>query len=411
MGAAVVAATALAACSAGDQPKSSAPPSGGAIDGAASVSSGAPSIDGLSGVPAELAAAITALYAGGSVPADAAVTAALASRTAAAPVTVRVTTGKWHGSPVAVVTATGSGGSAAPGSWRTGDVSLLVAAPGTTTWRIIGGWWPSLAKPSVVLPPGPRFVLVAGSDARPGERVDRSRADALHVLGIDGPRHAAGAGSALAGVAIGGGTLGIPRDSWVPLASGGTGKINAALTFGGPAGLLRTVRTTTGLPVQGYVVAGFDGFVRAVDGLGGIPITLAKAIKGDASGVDLPAGAQTLGGGQALAFSRERKSLPTGDFGRSAHQNDVLLAALAKARTLGPAAVPAALSLLDRTTVSDLSAVQLLTFGVALQLSDPARFGAAVATGGFGMRGGQSVVLLGDSALRVFAGFGDGNLP
>src|SRR5689334_18224120 len=29
------------------------------------------------------------------------------------------------------------------------------------------------------------FVLIAGSDARPGERVDRSRADAIHLLAIN----------------------------------------------------------------------------------------------------------------------------------------------------------------------------------------------------------------------------------
>lgn len=411
VGAAVVAATALAACSAGDQAGSSgtAGPSVAGSSGGSSGGGAGASIEGLTGVPADLAVVVRALYAGGSVPADPAVAAALVGRTAGPTVTVRVTTGSWHGSRVAVVTSPAPSGAGDAVSWRAGDVSLLVAASGGTSWRVVGGWWPNLGKPAVVLPAGPRFVLVAGSDARPGEPVEKSRADALHVVGIDG--RSAPAAPNRAGTAYGGGTLGIPRDSWVPLASGGTGKINAALTFGGPFGLLRTVRTTTGLPIEGYVVAGFDGFVRAVDGLGGLPITLAKAIKGAASGVDLPAGAQRLDGGMALAFSRERKTLPTGDFGRSAHQNDVLLAALARARTLGPGAVPAAMTLLDRTTISDLTAAHLLTFAVALQLSDPGRFGSAVATGGFGTRAGQSVVLLGDAARRVFAGFADGNLP
>ena len=57
------------------------------------------------------------------------------------------------------------------------------------------------------------------------QRLDGSRADSLHIVAFDGRG--------------GGGVLGIPRDSYVPLASGGSGKINSALTFGGPWGCSR----------------------------------------------------------------------------------------------------------------------------------------------------------------------------
>ena len=136
------------------------------------------------------------------------------------------------GTPVAVVTAGN-------------DVTLAVGP----TWKVVGGWWPSLgvATPSLGKG-GPRWVLGIGSDARPGEDLSRTRADGLQVIGIDG--HG------------GGGVMGIARDSWVPLATGGKGKINSAMVFGGPQAQLSTVRSATGLPIEGYVVLGFTGFTQ-----------------------------------------------------------------------------------------------------------------------------------------------------
>ena len=67
----------------------------------------------------------------------------------------------------------------------------------------------------------PIFVLLLGSDSRPGTPMNRGRSDSIHILGINPAAHRA--------------TLyGIPRDSWVPLATGGTNKINAAMPVGGP---------------------------------------------------------------------------------------------------------------------------------------------------------------------------------
>ena len=48
----------------------------------------------------------------------------------------------------------------------------------------------------------------------------------------------------------GGGVMGVARDSWVPLATGGRGKINSAMVFGGPRAEFDTVRSATGLPID-----------------------------------------------------------------------------------------------------------------------------------------------------------------
>src|SRR4051794_27502316 len=72
---------------------------------------------------------------------------------------------------------------------------------------------------NVPVPDGLLFVLVIGSDARPGERLDRSRADSIHVVALN-PR--AGTGT----------VLGIPRDTWVEIPGHGRGKINNAMALG-----------------------------------------------------------------------------------------------------------------------------------------------------------------------------------
>ncbi len=133
--------------------------------------------------------------------ADAALTAAVgkvyAGRTG---VSAKATLGTWGKEKVAVVTA--------------GDDVTLAVGP---SWRVVGGWWPSLDKaPS--LGKGPRFVLVMGCDAK-GSSFSGARGDTLQVVALDGKG--------------GGGVVGIPRDLWVPLSTGGTSKINAAFAYGG----------------------------------------------------------------------------------------------------------------------------------------------------------------------------------
>ncbi|MFP5320610.1 MAG: LCP family protein, partial [Acidimicrobiia bacterium] len=95
------------------------------------------------------------------------------------------------------------------------------------------------------------FVLVAGSDARPGEDLRRARADSVHLLAVN-PRSREGT------------ILGFPRDSWVEIPGHGRGRINSALTLGGPDLLAETVRRVSGLPVDYYVLTGFEGVVRMV---------------------------------------------------------------------------------------------------------------------------------------------------
>jgi LCP family protein required for cell wall assembly len=335
------------------------------------------------GVPAALADVIKPMYFGGSVPASPSAAAVLRTRKPVkqtARVVVSGAVSSFNGVAIAVVTS---------GQ----DVTLAVAAP---KWKVVGGWWPSIgvAAPSLG---GVRRVLLVGSDARPGQSVNKSRADSLHIVGLDG--HG------------GGGVLGIARDAYVKLASGGKGKINSALTFGGPTGLQRTVVATTGVPLEGYVITGFDGFKRIVDGIGGLPMKVPVTVVGAGADVVIKAGQNHLSGRAALAYGRQRHTVAGGDFGRSANQGLLIMAAAGFTRLEGPAKLPAILHIAAPFITTNLSAEQVLTFAAGAYVTNPNKVHNRVAIGGFGMTSdGQSIVLLDANARRMFADIRNGNL-
>jgi LCP family protein required for cell wall assembly len=366
---------ALTACTSGGAP---APQPGGT----ASASPAGPAVD-VTGVPAELADVVRAVYGGTEVPASATAAQALAGRRAAGG-DVRATgsTGALRGAQVAVVT---SGD----------DVTLAVADPGAG-WRVVGGWWPSLGVDAASVGPVPRLVAVVGSDARPGQDPAGARGDSLHLVGLDG----SGAG----------GVVGIPRDSWVPVASGGQGRVNSALALGGPAAQLATLEQVSGLDLEGQVVTGFAGFTALVDALGGVPVQLDRPMQDPFADLDLPAGQQTLDGADALALSRTRKILPRGDLDRQLNGGRVLLAAGAAARLAGPGGLPAMLQAAEPHLVTDLGAEQLLTLAAAVLRADPARVPNVVVPARGGTVGGASVVFLEPGARDVFADLADGAL-
>ena len=338
------------------------------------------------GMPADLVAMIKPLYLGGHFASSPSAAKPLSKRKPVnavghPPVVVSGAVGAWKGVPIAVVTS---------GK----DVTLAVKAP---IWKVVGGWWPLLGVSTPSLGRSPRRVLLIGSDARPGERVDGARADSLHIVGLDGRG--------------GGGVLGIPRDSYVPLATGGQGKINSALTFGGPKAQLRTVASATGVPLEGYLITGFDGFRRLIDGLGGLPIKVPVAVRDSFSGADLKAGANKLNGVKALAYGRARHGVAGGDFGRSANQGRMIIAAAGFAKRVGPAKLPGILAKAAPGIGTNLSAEQVLTFAAAAYATNPGKVHNRVAEGGFGFTSdGQSIVRWDANARRLFADIRDGNL-
>jgi hypothetical protein len=64
--------------------------------------------------------------------------------------------------------------------------------------------------------------------------------------------------------------------------------------------------------------------------VGGVEVNLCNAVQDSFSGVDLPAGPQTITGEQALAFVRQRHGLPRGDFDRIIRQQTFIAGMIRK---------------------------------------------------------------------------------
>lgn len=139
--------------------------------------------------------------------------------------------------------------------------------------------------------------------------------------------------------------ISIPRDSYVDVPGMGKAKINAAFgstkeakrlelvkagktdaeadqesTQAGRQALISTVAGLTGITVDRYAEVGLLGFALLTDAVGGVEVCLNSAVQEPLSGANFHAGRQTLRGGSALSFVRQRHGLPHGDLDRIVRQ-------------------------------------------------------------------------------------------
>lgn len=236
------------------------------------------------------------------------------------------------------------------------------------------------------------FVLVIGSDARPGRSVGAARADSLHIVGVN-PRK---------GIAS---ILGIPRDSYVQIPGAGTQKINSALVYGGPELTVRTVEQLTGIGIDAYVLTGFDGFSSIVNAIGGIRTTIPYPMSDPASHAYFQRGPKRLNGRNALAFARDRHDAPGGDVGRSWNQGHLIVSAMRGLRAdlqRDPATLLRWVVAGARYLRTNLSLAQMTELLLAVPSIDAAHVRNDVVPGSGGMIGGQSVIKLGAAARSMF---------
>ena len=164
--------------------------------------------------------------------------------------------------------------------------------------------------------------------------------------------------------------LSIPRDMYVDIPGYYSSKINAAhaigeddpdLEGGGIALMEETLEEVLGIEIHYYVRVNFDGFVDAIDTIGGVTVNLEEAVydpnfdwEFGTNALNLPAGENTLDGQTALLLSRARGAtgiglgVSRGDFGRSDRQREILLAARDKVLSAGTYANPVRISELIR---------------------------------------------------------------
>jgi LCP family protein required for cell wall assembly len=249
-------------------------------------------------------------------------------------------------------------------TWRLGLIALAAVA----VWAGLGFWEirsavehsnamiTPAARRALDTPPGgllgtPTNTLIIGADGRRGET--RSRADSIMIMRTD----------------PGGGDvkwLSIPRDVRVEIPGQGTQKINASYFFGGQAGVIRAVRSVTGLPIHHLVVVNFRGFPKLVDELGGVTVRNPTAIVNcpypGGRTVSFRRGDIELSGTRALEFVRVRKC--DDDFRRAARQQAFVNAL--RGKVVSPTSLPWAPwrgAAAIRTVATDLGTMDMLKLG------------------------------------------------
>jgi LCP family protein required for cell wall assembly len=244
-------------------------------------------------------------------------------------------------------------------------------------------------SPHPVLIGQPFTALLVGLDARTdanGNPLPRELLDALHAGPDEGQLHTdtiillhVPALPSEPAVAIS-----IPRDSFVTITDGsGKHKINSAYNRGlaaaeeqltaqgisgpeldrrgreaGRAALIATVESLTGTQIDHYAEINLAGFVELTDALGGVPVCLNKPVHDETySGLNLPAGYQTVTGPVALAFVRQRHGLEGGDLDRIARQQAFIAGLAQRLQSEGaltnPATLQQLLGVVTRNVVID----------------------------------------------------------
>ncbi|WP_243792120.1 LCP family protein [Saccharopolyspora gloriosae] len=158
----------------------------------------------------------------------------------------------------------------------------------------------------------------------------------------------------------------LPRDTSVPMPGDGTQKINAVYglaksaaarrdsdsgadaerraQLAGQRALVQSVQGLAGVRVDRYAEVNLLGFYEVTDALGGVEVCLNQATSDKDSGADFAAGRQTISGGDALAFVRQRHGLPRGDLDRIVRQQVFLAAVTNKLLSTGTLTDPAKLA-------------------------------------------------------------------
>ena len=202
----------------------------------------------------------------------------------------------------------------------------------------------------------------------------------------------------------------IPRDLWVPLSTGGSGKIDGAYSYGGASAAIATVERNFHVHVDEYAWIGLKGLIKLIDQLGGVDVDVTNPVLDDFYPNDIDVknpygyarvavlpGPQHLDGSHAMQYVRSRHDDINGDFGRSARQQQVLLALKAKASTLNPADLPDIVNAMSGEFKTSMGIDRVRSLLSLADAFDPANVQQIVLYAGYysdyGWIGSQSVVL------------------
>lgn len=167
----------------------------------------------------------------------------------------------------------------------------------------------------------PVSVLIMGIDTGDYGRVEKGRSDTMMVLTVN-PKEEKSV------------LLSIPRDTRTEIVGRDTtDKINHAYAFGGPSMAINSVQNLLDIPIDYYVSVDMSGMKQLIDAVGGVTVTPPLTFTQDA--YTFTEGEPVhMQGEEALAYIRNRKQDPEGDYGRQARQRQVIEASMKKVASL-----------------------------------------------------------------------------
>lgn len=217
-------------------------------------------------------------------------------------------------------------------------------------------------------------VLLVGVDFAPGRTTELT--DTMLVISLD-PNTGRSA------------MLSVPRDLYGATLPDGriwSAKLNslmqaanadpAQFPLGGPGTLKATISELLGVPIHYVAAINILGFKQAVDAIGGVDITVERAVDDPAyidelgvhSGFSIAPGMHHMDGHVAVAYARSRQGAGDSDFTRAARQQQ-LVAAIRDELTAGNLllSLPGLLDAVKSTIATDIPQSRLPELAAALQ--------------------------------------------
>jgi LCP family protein required for cell wall assembly len=281
-------------------------------------------------------------------------------------------------------------------------------------------------------------ILLVGSDARTDAQGNVLPARVLRELRTEANNGAVNTDTViLLRVPKNGGkssAVSVPRDTWTEIPGRGKAKINSAYGIAkahfpqtlraqgerdqakierdsdteGRRVLVQAVQDLTQVRVDHYAEVNLLGFYLLTEALGGVRVCLNHATEDKDSGADFRRGEQTVSGGKALSFVRQRKNLPRGDLDRIVRQQAFLSSALHQVLSAGTLTSPGTLNnLMDvvhRSLTLDpgLDLLQFAQQAKGLASGDLEFATIPVITANGRSEDGQSIVEIDPNTVREF---------
>lgn len=211
-------------------------------------------------------------------------------------------------------------------------------------------------------------ILLCGVDSRDMDKTS-GRSDAMMILTIDKVHNSIKLTS-------------LARDTRVAVEGHSQTKLTHAYAYGGAQLAVKTVNQNFNMNIQDVVSVNFGQLASIIDYLGGVTIDVdaeemevMRFYVEELNGMGIPTdyvtepGVQTLTGGQAVAYARNRYT--GSDITRMERQREVLHAMMDKAMTLKVTQYPEFLSMVLSQCTTSLSQDEMLSMGLWAVASRP----------------------------------------